>query len=654
MAVEVKVNEMATEEFRVMDEKPVDSHTDSYSIDDISCGIQLTSSGKRCRISFLQKFATPRWALAFMAVAYIFSDGVVNGVFHVTLTTVEKRFQLRTTESGIIGVMIDVGACVGLIAAGFFGENLHKAQWMGRGVFVSGIGCFIFLLPHFIIPEYTVGEKVKNYCGNVTEVECSNSPIRNYRYIFMLGMFFCGIGSENVGVLGTTFLDENVKQVYSALYNGIYAALGAFGPAFGYLLGGLTLELFTIPNKSIPIDTSSSLWVGAWWIGYIAAGIGLLIFSLPVMLLPKYLPNTDDVRKNREQRQDKSTNKKDDIRLGRRLLALATNKMFICITIATMVHQALIFGFMTYSIKLGVELLGLPETTSAYYLGALAIATTVIGYVIGGLVVTKFQLKLRGILQFILACSIVSFAFVFGLYMQCTEKEFVGATVIPHKQNSSTVEMSILTSCNSGCQCNTDRFNPVCDDNGVTYFSPCHAGCMDQTNETHFVNCRCLNDFNLADVSADKCPHNSCTNLNAILIIVGVSFLAGYLTVIPGEQATIRSVRFDERTLAFSIQKVTHIIFGRLLGRLLFAQALDSACLVSSTECGETGTCRAYLRRHMSRNVTMLMAAEKFVGVVFIAITVILVRMRKEQSLKLEDSVANEQNSELPRAGDFQ
>lgn len=31
--------------------------------------------------------------------------------------------------------------------------------------------------------------------------------------------------------------------------------------------------------------------------------------------------------------------------------------------------------------------------------------------------------------------------------------------------------------CNSGCGCTTNKFSPICGVNGVTYYSPCYAGC---------------------------------------------------------------------------------------------------------------------------------------------------------------------------------
>lgn len=42
-------------------------------------------------------------------------------------------------------------------------------------------------------------------------------------------------------------------------------------------------------------------------------------------------------------------------------------------------------------------------------------------------------------------------------------------------------EPSLLSDCNSGCLCSRREWDPVCGENGITYVSPCLAGCVSST-----------------------------------------------------------------------------------------------------------------------------------------------------------------------------
>ena len=38
---------------------------------------------------------------------------------------------------------------------------------------------------------------------------------------------------------------------------------------------------------------------------------------------------------------------------------------------------------------------------------------------------------------------------------------------------------SLADTCNAGCSCTTEFYDPVCDEQGTKYFSSCHAGCAE-------------------------------------------------------------------------------------------------------------------------------------------------------------------------------
>jgi hypothetical protein len=41
-----------------------------------------------------------------------------------------------------------------VLAVGYFGHRAHRPRWAGRGMFVYGVGCVLFALPHFVGGTY--------------------------------------------------------------------------------------------------------------------------------------------------------------------------------------------------------------------------------------------------------------------------------------------------------------------------------------------------------------------------------------------------------------------------------------------------------------------------------------------------------------------
>lgn len=41
---------------------------------------------------------------------------------------------------------------------------------------------------------------------------------------------------------------------------------------------------------------------------------------------------------------------------------------------------------------------------------------------------------------------------------------------------------NFTSACNLACECVDVQFTPICGADGIQYYSPCHAGCLDSLN----------------------------------------------------------------------------------------------------------------------------------------------------------------------------
>lgn len=187
---------------------------------DMQCGWQVFTP--KC----LQVFNTPKGFLFFLCAASFLQGMIVNGFINTVITSIERRFDLHSYQSGLIASSYDIAACLCLTFVSYFGGNGHKPRWLGWGVLVLGIGSLVFALPHFTAGHYEVETDVGVRTGacltNHSHVECkdSTSSLSSYRLIFMLGQLLHGMGATPLYTLGVTYLDENVKSSYSPIYIG--------------------------------------------------------------------------------------------------------------------------------------------------------------------------------------------------------------------------------------------------------------------------------------------------------------------------------------------------------------------------------------------------------------------------------------------------
>ena len=244
-----------------MDEESVASATfqsqkfeDSFETEDgetrPACGLVTW------RPKFLQRFAQPKWFLVFQCWFVLAQSMIVSGFSGVVVSSLEKRFSLRTNQVGVIVSCYDISAAIMAIVVSYYGHH-HKPKWLGIGAFILGIGCFVFALPHLLVGKYEPGSSATNLCTSDAFPEnlVCRSAVWYHIFFFVLAEFLIGIGATPVYILGTSFIDENVRRSTSGIFLGIMYAIATLGPAIGFLLGGQFLDIYVDIQQVINLIT---------------------------------------------------------------------------------------------------------------------------------------------------------------------------------------------------------------------------------------------------------------------------------------------------------------------------------------------------------------------------------------------------------------
>lgn len=124
--------------------------------------------------------------------------------------------------------------------------------------------------------------------------------------------------------------------------------------------------------------------------------------------------------------------------------------------------------------------------------GSIAIPGACIGIFMGGCILKRMELRPKGAVQFVLISNCICL-FCYGLlfFLGCDNLKMAGTT-IPYFNSTHTepFQVNLTSSCNFGCECRMNDVEPVCGNNGLTYFSPCHAGCTSAFS-SNYSNCAC-------------------------------------------------------------------------------------------------------------------------------------------------------------------
>ncbi|PRD28204.1 UNVERIFIED_CONTAM: Slco4a1 [Trichonephila clavipes] len=251
----------------------------------------------------LQKFADPKYyLLVFGALAVL--QGAYFTYFIGIITTLEKRFAFRSKVTAYIMIAENITPIIACILIGYVGSRVHKPRLLSVCMFLVVLGCFLSGLPYLMYgPGLQILSKPsdsleinskREYCTYGTkEKPCDdNESVSTHpaAVIMFLANFLNGFGYIAFYIIGTPYLDDNVKKTNSPLYFSAMGALRIFGPTLGFLLSSFCLKFYEDPFYDPGIDPHNPRWVGAWWMGFFILGAAIFVFTVLLALFPRELP----------------------------------------------------------------------------------------------------------------------------------------------------------------------------------------------------------------------------------------------------------------------------------------------------------------------------------------------------------------------------
>ncbi|NXH97731.1 SO4C1 protein, partial [Pachycephala philippinensis] len=592
--------------------------------------------------------------LAAYSLLAIFQGIVVNGLINISISTIEKRYELNSSLTGLISASYDIAFCVLSLFVSYFGERGHKPRWLAFSAFMLGLGSLVFSLPHFSSGKYQYGSKLEDTCqtaettfANATCSASTNSSLHKYLYVFILGQLLLGVGGTPLYTLGTAFIDDSVPKHKSSLYIGIGYAMSLLGPAIGYVLGGQLLKVYIdiqIPKRQDTtynkVDQDDPRWLGAWWIGFLVCFFAIWLLIIPFSCFPRHLPGTAKIQAEKisETHDDGSQVLVQTNNIGQSfkdfpmaLLILLRNPVLMSLIVASSSEALVATGFATFLPKFIENQFGKSSSFSATLGGLVLIPAAALGQVISGVLVSKCKMDCKGIIKFMIStCSVALILNTVFLFAKCGNEPFAG---VSETYNGTATLYNLTAPCNANCRCLRSMYYPICGRDEVQYFSPCFAGCASylfNNMKKTYHNCSCIGKSKRENGSEDilyeavpgKCP-TQCKFLPLFLTFFFFAVVFTFMANTPTTVAILRCVPDKQRSFALGVQSVFLRLLGTIPGPILFGVAIDNSCtLWDINECETKGACWVYDNERMAYLLMGISAVCKTISIIFVVMAV--------------------------------
>ena len=301
----------------------------------------------------------------------------------MVLSTLERRYGLSSTSTGAIASTFEASVLVSVVFISYFGGRGHKPRWLGVGLIIQAIGSFVFSMPQYVFGSYRVGPTGflgKETCLDGHDFPDCTSSTNSVLVFFIIGNILIGLGAAPLFTVGTSYLDEIVRPRHVSIHLGVFYMTSIVGPALGYALGGAFLSIYVDPWRNTHLEPSDPGWVGAWWLCFIFCGVVSLIIAVPFFCYPRLLPDSEQVKKEREQEMAKRCVARTEVD-GERLKTvfrefllevkrIVTNPAWVFMTVALATSILIVSGFASFGPKYVETQFGLSSSVASLAVGA--------------------------------------------------------------------------------------------------------------------------------------------------------------------------------------------------------------------------------------------------------------------------------------------
>eukprot|EP00118_Oscarella_pearsei_P016553 m.158812 g.158812 ORF g.158812 m.158812 type:complete len:618 (+) comp38748_c0_seq1:56-1909(+) len=574
---------------------------------------------------------------AFLALASFSQSLFINGFYPTSVTSLERQFHLSSSQSGFVASMYDLSCAVFGVFVGVAGRKSHKPRAIALGIFILALASLLFALPKAFVGRYVSFKNSTPLCGdgqdsNVRD-SCSEKTLAGSWAVFLISMVLSGLGATMLYVLSAVYLSDNTAKKSFPLYLGIQYTAVFLGTAAGFLLGGgLFINRYVdLGQKPAYLNPSHPAWVGAWWLEYLVAGVLLAIAGIPLLFFPKEIKRdeTDTKSNDSESGHGKNKRSKEKIKVfGKRLGHLLCNPVLMFNLAGFFVTGIAVGGGTTFLPKFLQEQFSLAASTASLTGGAVLVPAAAIGCLTGGLLAHKMKFTGKDSAKALLITTCLSAVFVCGFLLVCKPTPVVGSEETAYNETGS-IKNNLTSPCNAQCYCKSDVYQPTCGEDGLTYFSHCHAGCkkkLSETDKSYYVDCSCIAAFGTTETgiafqaSEGRCKQENCPYFVPFLLLFFLLIFFIFVGSTLQTNVVVRSVAKEDKTLALGLFQIfSH--GGYVLGPVFIGLILDSSCIMWDDSCGNKGGCWTYETRNMGHYLFAMLISGAAISIVCFAIS---------------------------------